>query len=365
MSQFYSDKPSDYIVIERAMGDVSGVLQNKNNPDVLIKWKQYEDAVEIPQLKGFVKNARLEIKAEVFLFWKNTKIHKCTIAYCEELKLFVPIAHPNPTDYVPQFDMFMFKILTETLSEDHHSCFKILKQRFILNEDVPTADRWNVTGEQILYILKRVKEEAKKPGRKKYSEWTMYDVCENIVGPLSIASSKSYALQCNTRGLDADIFVSHGWGEKFVQFVKSLQSLYPDFRRRNFWICTFAICQNGNVGAQIGQDIARAPFIQAMIGMNEMAIIRNDQCDIYTRRWCVCELVFAKKFRESLTLRVGGPRPREPTPSCENSRCSKTEDEERIMAALLTHSSILEMDGIIQRLCVLPERQNGIDILNL
>ena len=93
----------------------------------------------------------------------------------------------------------------------------------------------------------------------------------------------------------------------FNEFMQSLRNAYRTGQEKPIlFICAFALFQGeaSDVAQALGQTIVDAPFVQALRSAETSLIVRNSKEDLYTRAWCLVELIFAKKFGFYGTKRV-------------------------------------------------------------
>jgi len=157
---------------------------------------------------------------------------------------------------------------------------------------------WAISYQQLMDIQKLVE---KKLGRK-YQQATMRDVNKAIIEPSCAEHGKSYALTLNPVGLKLDAFVTHAWDEPFDQFIESIQHVFhTTMEKPNLWICAFALFQGDAkaIAAQVGagtDSLDDSPFARALSGASMYVVVRNSSVDIYSRIWCVAELLHSKKL---------------------------------------------------------------------
>lgn len=96
-----------------------------------------------------------------------------------------------------------------------------------------------------------------------------------------------------------NVFCTHSWSENFQEFVECIEQAYVcQFQKPNIWICSFALFQGDtkDIEKQLEKPLEKAPFVQALSKATEFLVIRNKSSNLYSRIWCVCELIFAKEF---------------------------------------------------------------------
>merc|ERR1712232_662029 len=68
--------------------------------------------------------------------------------------------------------------------------------------------------------------------------------------------------QTSREGLDAEVFISHTWGELFEDFVTTATQVMTP--RTAVWVCAMAINQNASIGDELGTDLTTVPFARAL-----------------------------------------------------------------------------------------------------
>jgi len=139
-----------------------------------------------------------------------------------------------------------------------------------------------------------------KYGLKAYETMTMHDIVKLIIKPECKKTGKPYSVSLNPKGLEMNVFCTHNWSENFKEFVECIEQAYAScLKKPNIWICSFALFQGDakDIEKQLDKPLENAPFVQALSKAKEFLVIRNKSSDLYSRIWCVCELVFAKQFK--------------------------------------------------------------------
>lgn len=201
---------------------------------------------------------------------------------------------------------------------------------------------------------------------------TMRDICEKIIKPCCQENGKPYALFLNPNGLKIDAFITHTWDEPFVDFVESIRTAFQCLiHKPNLWICAFALMQDDNrkIKLQVGcQDtsLEDSPFVQALKCASTFVVVRNSHTDLYSRIWCVCELIFAMKLGlvPSKTLVTGPDSFSNSKISCLDAKSFDPYDKARIQTFLLTKHKFHEIDEMIrmfrkQHIPSFPSLENG------
>ncbi|CAB9527909.1 expressed unknown protein [Seminavis robusta] len=206
-------------------------------------------------------------------------------------------------------------------------------------------------------------------GEEEYPTKTMRDVCKVIIEPICNKTNKSYALSINKDGLLVNAFTSHSWDGYFVDFVQAIKEVYQ-CTKPNLWVCAFALLQGGEdkkhlVSQQLGTSsnlpLENTPFVVALEAATALCVVRNSRVDVYSRIWCVCELMYAKTFNlyPDHTV-ITGPNA---FAECEqttvlDAKASRLEDRDRILKVLLNEHDRAEIDRIVHRLRTLTDRED-------
>mmetsp|Transcript_88808 Transcript_88808/g.237640 ORF Transcript_88808/g.237640 Transcript_88808/m.237640 type:complete len:305 (-) Transcript_88808:403-1317(-) len=160
--------------------------------------------------------------------------------------------------------------------------------------------RWAITGEDLdtLETLARKAFKFVQPDVHMLNKW--------IIAPHTFLRGRlSWAVLHNleTHGLKCQTFVSHCWDEPFYEFLQALRDQYADYARRAFWVCFVANPQSWGKAALDEMLQEYVPFWTAVAECSNVLIVRNRITHIYTRGWCVLELVAAVFHRRTITVR--------------------------------------------------------------
>merc|ERR1712107_637353 len=96
------------------------------------------------------------------------------------------------------------------------------------------------------------------------------------------------------------------------------------------FICAFALFQGDHavIASQLGDELESAPFIIALRAADYFLVMRNRVQDLYTRGWCICEVLFAQKIGFVNNILVAGPDTFQGSEiSCLDMSTSKKEDK--------------------------------------
>jgi len=158
--------------------------------------------------------------------------------------------------------------------------------------------RWAITGEDLdtLEAIARVAFPFQP---------NIHLLNEYVIQPDTIRKGRlSWAVLHNleTLGLKCRTFVSHCWDEPFYEFLQALRDQYVDYARRAFWVCFVANPQSWGKAALDEMLQEYVPFWTAVAECSNVLIVRNRITHIYTRGWCVLELIAAVFHRRMITV---------------------------------------------------------------
>jgi len=75
------------------------------------------------------------------------------------------------------------------------------------------------------------------------------------------------------------------------EFIGTLaMALKPD---ESVWVCTFAMAQNADIEAILGNDPSHSPFAQALRAAKKHIVLLDSEMDVPDRVWCVYELALS------------------------------------------------------------------------
>jgi len=212
---------------------------------------------------------------------------------------------------------------------------------------------WAISFEQLLEIEVLAKRTF---GHWNYRSKTMRHVNDSIVIPRCEASGTCLALSLNPQGLPTDAFITHCWDEHFADFVDSIRHAFHPFTTKpNLWICAFALRQGDEriVEEQLGMPLEESPFVQALSKAEWFVVVRNSQTDLYSRIWCVCELMYAKKYGFTMTNKtmvIGPDKFSSLKTSCLHAEAFDPKDRQRILQVLIEElDGVDEIDRLVQQ----------------
>lgn len=215
--------------------------------------------------------------------------------------------------------------------------------------NTPPPHLWSISFEQLLEIRCLA---AEKFGDSFQSK-TMHDINSEIVKPLCARVNNSYALYLNPNGLPCHTFITHCWDEPFVDFVDSIEKVYQTHvDKPNLWICTFALHQETSaIQEELDTPLEESPFVRALMAAREFVVVRNQTTDLYSRIWCVCELMYAEKYGlVPDKTRVTGPDTfSHVKTSCLHAKATSLDDHEKILKVLLFEFGRKIVDDCIQK----------------
>ena len=161
---------------------------------------------------------------------------------------------------------------------------------------------------------------------------TMRDIVELKIKPMTKGTGRGYALKLNCwRPLRAQIMVSHAWEESYAHFILALRcfiygmtavpsdgtgdspnrlQLPYDNHRLAFWVCSTAIYQPEDLSEltiqkQLGPSPHSGPFAAVLRQAVGMVCCVTEDCNIYTRMWCVFEVFMAKELQVPVFMANG------------------------------------------------------------
>merc|ERR1740124_1613941 len=182
----------------------------------------------------------------------------------------------------------------------------------------------------------------------------MRDINEEIIIPICQETEKPYALAKNPLGLKTEVFISHNWDEPFGEFVNSIRDAFrTKFNKPNVWICAFGLLQGSKaaIEAQLEMPLAQSPFVRALRSADIFLVVRNSRTDLFSRIWCICEVMYAKEHNFSpKKTQISGPVGFSTSNvSCLDAKSFSPEDKKKILRELLTEKgSRAEIDRYIK-----------------
>lgn len=217
------------------------------------------------------------------------------------------------------------------------------------------SSMWAITYEQLLEVDRKAVEVF---GPRDYPKRTMRDIVKHIVVPVCLRTGKSFALSINKEGVPVDTFVSHSWDGSFHKFVNTIKKTFrASVRKPNLWICAFALLQGNNekiIAEQLGskeEALQEGPFVHAIQAASTFCIVRNSNTDVYSRAWCVCELMFAKFYGlYPSKTQVTGPDVFATNQTSVLDAQAFKGDRARILKVLLNKFDQEEIDKMVQQL---------------
>ena len=225
-------------------------------------------------------------------------------------------------------------------------------EEFTMASEDPSL--WGISYSQLMSVY----YEAKDYYGTRFPNITMRDITQDFIVPLCNDTGTSYALHQNPAGLRADAFVSHSWDGPFSDFVDSIRKVFQCFASKpTLWICAFALVQGTDADcmkAQIGTEdpcLENSPFVAALKAAKKFVVVRNRKSDLYSRIWCVCELIFANKlgFVPDSTFVTGPDCFSSLHTSCMDARATNIEDKAKILRMLLEEHEYKEIDLFVNQ----------------
>jgi len=254
---------------------------------------------------------------------------------------------------IDQLNKVQLRSVVKRLSrQNNDSVRKAISSLMLNTNEFLGPEMCSITFEQLNNIALDAKT---KFGQKEYEKMTMHDINREIIKPRCNITKKPYSLYLNPEGLEIDVFCTHTWSDSFSEFVHAIGQAYSSHDDKpNLWICAFALFQGNEkeVEQQLEQPLSEAPFVRALSQASTFLVVQNSTVDLYSRIWCVCELVLAKKFNlvPDKTLVVGPDEFSNCMTSVEKAQSFCQRDRERILQYLLElHGSYKEIDDIVSK----------------
>lgn len=256
-------------------------------------------------------------------------------------------------------------------AEEAEEVEDVLVSNVMSTEEVDAEDlmkmpwMWCITLSQLKEIARCAEN---LHGKKWYENANMHQIVEEIIVPICARTKKGYWASQNPRGLKVTVFVTHSWKENFSEMVESISSVFRNsLQEPHLWICAFALLQGDYnvIKAQVGgsdPSLRASPFVQALEKADFFLVVRNSFGDLYSRIWCVCELMFAMEFNlvPSRTYITGPDDFADSTGGCLEAEASVEEDKEKILQHLTATLGREKVDERIQefRNLKLPSQTN-------
>lgn len=218
-----------------------------------------------------------------------------------------------------------------------------------------SADQWGVCGRQLNALSKDVKEEirAERTGPNP----NVITVVKEYIIPKCTADSVSYSILINPNGLKCDTFVSHAWLGPFFALIDELRGYYEDFETRVFWIDFLAAPQTWPSQEadrlMFTGAVVHSRFATALLQCDHVVVVRNTNCNLYTRLWCVAELALAREFKKSVKVIGIGP-PMHESGIGTRAQCSVPADEPGLQAAISKVTSDAHIDELVEKAVKAP-----------
>mmetsp|Transcript_137157 Transcript_137157/g.347496 ORF Transcript_137157/g.347496 Transcript_137157/m.347496 type:complete len:306 (+) Transcript_137157:159-1076(+) len=220
-----------------------------------------------------------------------------------------------------------------------------------LRDPATDPSMWAISYKQLEDFAK----ELKKKWGGAYSLLTMRDIVAMEIRPHCAKHRCSYALSKNPQGRRVAAFVTHCWDESFEQFFLAIQSMTGHMQSKpDMFICSFSLLQGdaATVAAQVDVSIDASPFVSALKQADLFMAVRNSVVDIYSRGWCIVEIITAMQLGlvgGHRTL-IGGPDTfASSSGSCFDFRCYDKRDRIKLLRYILDRSEddIDKVDSMI------------------
>jgi len=212
---------------------------------------------------------------------------------------------------------------------------------------------WCLSLRQLQGFAREVEEEL---GTEVYRAASCAEIVQKAIIRKTSAARTSYARMVNWQSLrQIDVFVSHCWGENFSVFVDSVVAALEtriQAHEVNLWICCFALLQNPHyevVKKQVGTDLMDAPFEKALRFAREFLVVRNAECDMYTRAWCVFEIFRARQLGLKITV-TGPDKFTKENVDILSCRATDADDEDLIKGAIVDANEVDELNQVVSEI---------------
>jgi len=222
--------------------------------------------------------------------------------------------------------------------------------------DIDHPSMWAISFDQLL----EVRDQAMNLFKEKDEDFdskTLRDINEAIIIPVCQRTKTSYALYKNPKGLKLNVFVSHSWDEPFRAFVDSIEQVYlHSLEKPALWICAFGLVQGSSdeIKAQLGvgdTPLDESPFVKALQAADKYLVVRNQNTDLCSRIWCICEVMYAREYNliPSNTLIAGPNTFTDTTISCLEAKSFDINDKAKILKKLLNEHNHADIDEYIAK----------------
>jgi len=212
---------------------------------------------------------------------------------------------------------------------------------------------WCLSLRQLQDFAQEVEQEL---GTEVYRAASCAEIVKMSIIRKTSAARTSYARMVNWQNVrQIDVFVSHCWGENFSVFVDSVVGALEtriQAHEVNLWICCFALLQNTQyevVKKQVGTDLMDAPFEKALRFAREFLVVRNAECDMYTRAWCVFEIFRARQLDLKITV-CGPDKFTKENVDILSCRASDADDENMIKGAIVDANEVDELNQVVSEI---------------
>lgn len=157
-------------------------------------------------------------------------------------------------------------------------------------------ERWGMRKAQMRQfieacMLTREWEELAAQGNqyKKAGHVNGYELCSSYVVPWTKGTGCSVSLLMNETPMQAEVMISHAWGEDMEQVCQILQDDVSD--ATVVWFCILANYQpQDGCGPSISEQLARDPFGRVIRQASQMLVLHTTTAAVYTRLWCCFEM---------------------------------------------------------------------------
>ena len=143
-----------------------------------------------------------------------------------------------------------------------------------------------------------------------------------------------------------------------LSFLKSLRHVFhTTMHKPNLWICATGLFQGDTtaieqqIGTQSGDSLADSPFVRALSKASMYVVVRNSTCDLYSRIWCVAELLHSKQMGliPDRAFVTGPDNFSGLITSCLDAQAFNPIDRDRILRILLNEHNREEIDDFVHQ----------------
>lgn len=219
-----------------------------------------------------------------------------------------------------------------------------------------SGSHWGISKSQIRDLVAQCRTDT---------SWSSSDSIRDFVAksvkPRTQGLGMGLALSLNRDApLKANLMISHAWDENALGFFQDIEAHVRE--EEVMFICFFALyqCEDSagpSIGEQLGPDVRGGPFAEVIAQLKpaglladlsngwlarpqgRMLVVTCEECDLYSRLWCVWEAYVALSLRVPVAFAGRGQIFGTDAPSSKFARCGDprrpmNEDERKIREAI-------------------------------